>query len=229
MITPFNRLTSASKTTTQAESFLRRILRHTLPLASVALLAFVTGCQIEPSYPATAQKAAGQQKSESLTLREGDVVKVSIPGAPNLETVQTIRRDGKLSLALIGEVQAAGLKPNELQAELIRLYAPQLVTKEINVSVVTSNFSAFVSGAVLHPGKIISDHPLTVLEAIMEAGGPDYTKANLKAVVVIRQRENGQTENFTVNVKSTMDGENKEPFFLKPSDMVIVKERFALF
>lgn len=185
---------------------------------------------MEPSYSAAAaQKATPQQKSESLTLREGDVVKVSIPSAPNLESVQTIRRDGKIVLALVGEVQAAGLKPSDLQSELIRLYAPQLVSKEIIVSVVSSNFSTFVSGAVLRPGKVTSDHPITVLEAIMEAGGPDYAKANLKAVTIIRQDENGRTHNFTLNIKRVMDGQDKEPFFLKPSDIVIVPERFVVF
>lgn len=230
MITHFNHSTPSNQTTSVIRSLAWRTLRHSMKLGAVALLALVAGCQMEPSHSAAnAQQEPAKQKSEALILREGDVVKVSIPGAPNLETVQAIRRDGKLALALIGEVQAAGLKPSELQAELIRLYSPQLVTKEINVSIVSSNFSTFVSGAVLRPGKITSDHPITVLEAIMEAGGPDYTKANLKAVVVIRQDENGRTKNFTLNIKSVMDGENKEPFFLKPSDIVIVPERFTVF
>jgi len=47
-------------------------------------------------------------------------------------------------------------------------------------------------------GKIMSDRPITALEAIMEAGGFDYTKANLKAVTVIRT-ENGQTEHHKLN------------------------------
>lgn len=228
MTTQFNSsIPTSGPTTILTRTLSRRTLRYAMTLTAVALLAFNTGCQIEPS--AGGQKATGPQKTEALILREGDVVKISIPSAQNLDAVQTIRRDGKLSLALIGEVQAAGLTPSDLQAELIRLYAPQLVTKEIVVSVVTANFSTFVSGAVLRPGKVTTDHPLTVLEAIMEAGGPDFAKANLKSVTVIRKDENGRTENFTVNVKNMMDGRTKEPFFLKPADIVIVPERFAVF
>jgi len=63
----------------------------------------------------------------------------------------------------------------------------------------------------------------------MEAGGPDYAKANLKAVVVIRQEADGKTHNYTVNLKSVMEGKQVEPFFLKPSDIVYVPERFAWF
>jgi polysaccharide export outer membrane protein len=200
----------------------------------IAALVLSTGCQnqspsISASNAEAIQQSIGQQKSETLTLREGDVIKISIPGAPNLDTVQTIRRDGKIALALVGEVQAAGLKPAEVQADLLRLYAPQLVSKEVIVSVVSSSFPTFVSGAVLHPGKVVSDRPITALEAIMEAGGPDYAKANLKAVVVIRQEADGKTHNYTVDLKSVMEGKQVEPFFLKPSDIVYVPERFAWF
>jgi len=203
-----------------------RPVRLGLCVGALALLLFATGCQI-PS--GNTQAAVGPQKQEMLTLREGDVVKISIPGAPNLDTVQTIRRDGRIVLALIGEVQATGLTPADLQAQLAKLYAPQLVSKEVIVSVVSSSFPAFVSGAVLRPGKIVADHPLTALEAIMEAGGPDYTKANLKAVVIIRQEADGKTHNYTLNLKGVIEGKQNEPFFLKPSDIVYVPEGFNLF
>lgn len=204
-------------------------------LLGLTLASFLAGCQtsgvVSPAASSSTktEAVADQHNSTPLTLREGDVVKVSIPGASNLDATQPIRRDGRIALALVGEVQAAGLTPAELQAELIKLYGPQLVSKEVTVTVVSSSFVAFVSGAVLHPGKIMSDHPVTVLEAIMEAGGPDYAKANLKAVVVVRQSPDGKTQNFTLNVKSVLDGKNGEPFFLRPSDIVYVPERFAIF
>lgn len=207
----------------------KTLLRQFAAVAMLAALAFAGGCQLPPPHSTNTATETGTPKSAPLTLREGDVIKVAFPSAPNLDTTQTIRRDGKLDLPLVGEVQAAGLQPSALQAELLRLYGPQLVSKEVLVSVVSSHFVTFVSGAVLRPGKVTTERPITVLEAIMEAGGPDYAKANLRAVVVIRQDENGRTQNFTVNVKDIMDGRQKEPFFLKPSDMVIVKERFAVF
>jgi polysaccharide export outer membrane protein len=205
---------------------LSRPARFGLCAWALTVLLFATGCQIPEG---GTQAVVGPQKPDALTLREGDVVKISIPGAPNLDTVQTIRRDGRIALALVGEVQATGLKPVELQAELVKLYAPQLVSKEVIVSVVSSSFPAFITGAVLRPGKIIADHPLTALEAIMEAGGPDYTKANLKAVVIIRQEADGKTQNYTLNLKLVIEGKQNEPFYLKPSDIVYVPEGFNLF
>jgi protein involved in polysaccharide export with SLBB domain len=85
-----------------------------------------------------------------------------------------------------------------------------------------------VTGAVLRPGKVLSNHPITALEAIMEAGGFNYAKANLKSVAVIRH-EQGQVKNYTLNLKLVLEGKPSTPFYLKPSDIVYVPERFAWF
>jgi polysaccharide export outer membrane protein len=162
-------------------------------------------------------------------LREGDVVKITFPGSPNLDASQAIRRDGKLALALVGEVQAAGLTPMELQADLLKRYGPQLVSKELTVTVISSSIATFVTGSVLRPGKVVSDHPITVLEAIMEAGGFDYAKANLKAVSIIRQNADGRTQNFSVNLKLVLEGKQSDPFYLQPADIVYVPERFSMY
>ena len=205
---------------------------HSLALAKLLLGLLlsmtVIGCQTQSPPP---NNFTGQTANppEAIVLREGDVIKISFPGAPNLNTTpQTIRRDGKISGPLGGEVTAAGMTPAELEKELVKRYANELTSKEVTVTVESSSFPIFVTGAVIKPGKISPNRPMTVLEAIMEAGGPDYTKANLKAVKVIRQ-EGGQMKNYTLNLKAVMDGERIESFYLKPSDIVYVKERLVIF
>jgi polysaccharide export outer membrane protein len=74
----------------------------------------------------------------------------------------------------------------------------------------------------------MSDRPMTAFDAIMEAGGFDSTKANLKRVVVIRQ-EGGRNQKFTLNLKLVMDGKPSEPFYLKPGDTITVPEKFTWF
>jgi len=167
-------------------------------------------------------------KPEALVLHEGDTLRFTFPGAPTLNAVQQIRRDGRVALPLVGELQAAGLTTAELEKELIKAFGPQLQTKEVTVTLESSAYAVYVTGAVLRPGKIMSDRPLTALEAIMEAGGFDYTKANLKAVKVIR-KEDGRTRNFTLNLKNVLDGKESEQFTLKPSDIIYVQERFKWF
>jgi polysaccharide biosynthesis/export protein len=203
------------------------------------LLCVMSGCQT-PSHSTITDtnspdatkfaepKPTEPPKPEVIVLHEGDTVRISFPGAPTLNTVQQIRRDGRVTLPLIGEFKAAGLTPPDMEKELIERYGPQLQTKEVTVSVDSSAFPIYVTGSVLRPGKILSDRPLTALEAIMEAGGPDYTKANLKSIRIIRT-ENGQTEHFVINLKNVLKGSADDKFKLKPADIIYVPERFSWF
>jgi protein involved in polysaccharide export with SLBB domain len=192
-----------------------------------AVLAAFTGCQTQMPAPKDVAAQAAEQQ-DALTLREGDVLKISFPGAPNLDTTQPVRRDGKIVLSLVGEVKAAGLTPAELQKQLVDLYASQLTTKEVMVSLQTSTFPVFVTGAVLKPGKILSDRPITAMEAIMEAGGFDYAKANLKDVTVLRQ-EGASLKHYSLDLQSTLEGKQSQSFYLRPSDIVYIRERFSWF
>ena len=202
-----------------------------LPLALIAAGMF-TGCQTHPVSPAEALKGQPGQLATAtnalMDLREGDVIKISFPSSPTLDTTQTIRRDGKISLQLVGDVEAAGMTPSALQDKLIELYGPQISSKQVTVQVVTSSMTIYVTGMVAHPGKIQSDHPITALEAVMEAGGPDYTKANMKKVTVIR-REGNAMKNYKLNLQAALDGLPTSPFYLKPDDIVYVPERFSMF
>jgi len=212
-----------------SDKFVRLLFLSKLLLGLILLLA-VSGCQTaEPAFPDAVVKQAVADHSEAIVLREGDVVKITFPGAPELNSTQPIRRDGNIVLVQIGEVKAVGLTPADLQKELLkRGAAAGLLSKEVTVTVESSSFPVYVTGAVVRPGKITPDHPINILEAIMEAGGPDYNKANLKAVTVLRQ-EDGKVKSFIVDVKKIIDGKNTEPFYLKPYDTVYVKEKFAWF
>ena len=192
----------------------------------LVVLALAAGCQTQPSLPPAALQ--GTNATEIITLREGDVLKISFPANANLNTTQPIRRDGMISMPLVGEVKAVGKTPTELEKDLADLYSTQLLSKEVTVEVQSSSFPVYVSGSVLRPGKVMSDHPITALEAVMEAGGYDNTKANLKEVTIIRH-EGNSTRNYIVNLKRIVDGKPSESFYLKPGDIVIVPERFSWF
>jgi polysaccharide export outer membrane protein len=170
---------------------------------------------------------ATNSRPESLTFREGDIVRITFPGSANLNTIQQIRRDGKISLPLVGEFKAVGMTPSNLEKELVKLYEPQLVTKEVNVVMESSAYFVFVTGAVARPGRIVFDRPITALEAVIDAG-VDYSKANLKDVTVIR-RQGGREEQHHLNLKQELQGRGNETFYLQPSDIVFVRERFTWF
>ena len=155
-------------------------------------------------------------------LAAGDVVKLSFTGAPEMNQLQKIRSDGKISLPLVGEVQAAGKKLRALQEELTGLYKPQLKVPEVVVTLESSTISVNVTGEVLRPGKIALDRPLTLLEAIMEAGGvsPD---GSLRRVLVIRNVDGKQYTQY-FDLTPTLKGHTTNSVYLRPYDMIVVKE-----
>ncbi len=160
----------------------------------------------------------------SIKLAEGDALSVTFPGSPNLNTGQKIRRDGKIDLPTVGEIQAAGKTPKELEKEILKLYEKDLVLKEVSVTLQSSSYPVFVTGSVMHPGKVMADKPISALEAIMEAGGFDNAKANMRRVGVLRNEE-GQLKHFTLDLKCVLDGKCKQLFYLRPSDIVYVPEK----
>lgn len=202
------------------------------PVGLVLMLSLVTvifsGCETTSSHQ-PAQTALEDSHVEGIILRAGDAIKVSFPGSSNLDTAQPIRRDGKIVMPLVGEVEAAGLTPDALQQKLVKLYASQISSSEVLVTLESSSFPVFVTGSVIHPGKILSDHPITALEAVMEAGGFDYNTANMKAVKISRM-EKGQMKNYTLDLKAVLTGsKNAKPFYLKPNDIVFIPERLMIF
>ena len=200
----------------------------------VAVLFAATGCQTDKATYASAAATAGTNSVSAtnqvsdLTLREGDTLKISFPGAPNLDGNHVIRRDGFLGLDLVGDVKAAGKTIAGLRDDLLKAYKGQINSEQITVELLSSSYPVFVTGAVLRPNKVLSDHPMTALEAIMECGGFDYTKANLKAVDVLRQ-EGGSLIHHKLNLKKVMGGESSEQFYLRPNDIIYVPEKFQWF
>jgi polysaccharide export outer membrane protein len=129
---------------------------------------------------------------------------------------------------MVGDIVVAGKTTEALTTELLELYASKLVSKEVTVALVSSSYAVYITGAVLRPGKIMAERRITVFDAIMEAGGFDKAKADLKAVVVIRE-EKGKNHRYTFDLQKMFSGESSEPFYLKPFDTVFVPEKFNWF
>lgn len=204
--------------------------RYSLRLATAAMalmgaLAF-SGCQSSsPTIPENTT-AGRPSESASMVLSEGDVLKISFSGAPNLDTTQTIRRDGKITVDPAGEIQASGLTPHQVETELLDKLGSILVVKQVSVIVQASGFVVYVTGAVDHGGRIVADRRLTPLEAVIEAGY-DMEKSNLKRVTVIRETANGQTQKFRLNLDEPLHGRTTQPFVLQPLDIIYVPEKFT--
>src|SRR5881275_2133570 len=152
-------------------------------ISILTFLAFAgAGCQTD----ANSTTFSGQADvPQHVILASGDVVKLTFSAAPELNQAQKIRVDGKLSLPLVGEVDAAGKTIGQLQGELVQLYKSQLKTPEVTVSLEGSVTTVTVSGAVAKPARITFERPTTIFQAIMEAGGPS-PYGNLGHVRLVR-------------------------------------------
>ncbi len=94
----------------------------------------------------------------------------------------------------------------------------------MSVTIASSAASVYVSGAVLRPGRIPMERPLTALDAIMEAGGFDPNRAKPGAVTVLRL-ENGRQQHYDLDLKRALQGKEPTPFYLKPFDIIHVPEK----
>jgi protein involved in polysaccharide export with SLBB domain len=193
---------------------------------AVALCVASTGCSTY--LPPIPPESADTNAPASILLHEGDVLQIKFPSAPDMDSVQGIRADGKITILNVGEVKVSGLTPAAARDLVLSNAAPQLRVKDVSLSVQSSAFIVYVTGAVAKPGKLISDRPLTVPEAVIEAG-IEPEKSNLKKVKIIRTDASGHNMYQILDLNAFFNGEPWQPFTLKPYDVIFVPEKFTWF
>jgi polysaccharide export outer membrane protein len=156
----------------------------------------------------------------AVRLSPGDVIKLSFAEETDLDQVQRIRRDGKVSLPFIGEVTAAGKRVIDFQNQLISLYEPHLDNAEVLVTLENGVASVTVSGFANKPGTITFDRPTTVYQAIMQAGGvSDYGSAsNIHLTRII----NGVQRTERINLRPSIHGEPVNPKYVQDGDVIYI-------
>jgi polysaccharide export outer membrane protein len=133
-----------------------------------------------------------------------------------------VRSDGKISLPLLNDVQAAGLTPKQLRDWLVEASKEYFEDPAVSVGVKLMNSrKVFITGEVYKPGPYPLVGPTTVLELISLAGGlKDY--ADRKNILIVRN-ENGRQTSYLFNYKDVVSRKNlKQNIELKPHDTVIV-------
>jgi polysaccharide export outer membrane protein len=203
--------------------------RKTGKLMGIAIVAIflamsALGCQtVHPAKtPLEMSSGVGPAPEPKLTLGVGDVLDFKFFYNPELNDSQTVRTDGKITLQLIGELTAQGKSPMELQEEITKLYASQLRRPEAAVIVRTlANRRVYVGGFVRNPRLVEMRTRMTALEAIIEAGGFDFWRAELKNVVIIRHKDN-KRYGCALDFSAALQGKETQPFYLEPMDIVYV-------
>jgi polysaccharide export outer membrane protein len=160
----------------------------------------------------------------AVRLSPGDVIKASYADETIPDQTQKIRRDGKVSLPLIGEVTAAGKRVIDFQHELVSRYAGELDNSEVLVTLENGTATVIVSGFANKPGTYPFDRPKTVYQAVMEAGGPsDYGSAsNVRLTRII----NGVQLTESINLRPAIHGEATKPKYVQDGDVIYISRNW---
>ena len=196
---------------------------------AIRLLGFglLTACATAPTVPTDLDNPMPGGTSECV-IQPGDVVNVKFLYWPELNEKQVARPDGKMTLQIVDDVQAAGLRPAELRQELERLYAKTLRDpKIIVIAQMEENRRVYVGGEVniFRNTDGLVQIPLvarmTALDAIMQAGGFKKESAQLRNVVIIRVVE-GKQYARTIDMRTAFKRGESDPFYLQTDDIVFV-------
>src|SRR5262249_46872284 len=156
----------------------------------------------------------------AVRLSPGDKIKVTFAEESDLDQTEQIRRDGKISLPLIGEVTAAGKRVIDFQHELVNRYEGRLDNPEVLVTLETGTATVIVGGFANKPGKVEFDRPKTVYQAIMDAGGvSDYGSfSNIRLTRII----DGEQRTETINLRPTVHGKPTLPTYVQDGDVIYI-------
>lgn len=167
--------------------------------------------------------------SKEYILAAGDQIEVSVRRAPEVSRTVTIRPDGKITLPLAGELEAAGRSTMELGAEIKKVLAARLIDPEVSVIAVnTRQASVYVTGELNANAVAVPYRSATnALQAITVAGGIKRTAAN-RDIAIIRLNKEGYLEALVV--PTAADKSQATPqmalaaFPLEPDDVIFVPE-----
>jgi polysaccharide biosynthesis/export protein len=158
----------------------------------------------------------------NYSIAPEDVLTIDVWKEPEISRTVPVRRDGKISLPLLNDVQAAGLTPTQLSSEIVEKLRATVVHPQVTVIVMQmSGQRIYILGQVNRGGAYPLVPDMTAMQALSVAGG--FTPfANLKKIYVMRT-ENGEAKIFPINYKELASGrKSQQNIHLKAGDTIVV-------
>lgn len=154
-------------------------------------------------------------------LGVGDLIEVQTWKEPDLSRTMRVRSDGRISLPLIGDIEAVGKTPRALALQIEELYRKSLSEPSVTIILNQSNQHYYVIGQVQHPGEFALDSDLTVLQALARSGG-FLQWAKTSNIAVIR-REGGGEKHLSFDYDAMIKKETlTQHLLLAPGDTIVV-------
>jgi polysaccharide biosynthesis/export protein len=183
----------------------------------------VTSAASDSGASGTEVRSVGTSHDDSFVIGADDVLAVNVWKEPEISRAIPVRSDGKISLPLVGEVQATGQTPLKLEQDIASRLKNYIAEPEVTVIVQQINSQKFnILGQVNKPGSYVITNSATVLDAIAVAGGfRDFAKK--KSIYVLRQNADGTQTRIPFNYKEVVKGLNPaQNVKLQPRDTIVV-------
>ncbi len=200
-------------------------LVKTIPLALFLLLLY--GCAAPPKKAPIPESNA--QPSAEYHIGIDDVIAVSVWRNPELSVTGPVRPDGKITMPIIGDVQAGGKTPEQVAAAIRERLGQYLREPQVAVSVVELVSHTYltrirVTGAVAQPVSIPHRPGMTVLDAVLAAGG--VTEFAAPNRTTLYRKQEGKSRAFPVYLKEILyQGKLETNYELMPGDIISIPER----
>ncbi len=160
---------------------------------------------------------------DSFVIGNDDVLAINVWKETDISRSTQVRSDGKISLPLVGEIQAAGRTPLQLEQDITTKLRNYITKPEVTIMVEQINSEKFnILGQVAKPGSYSLTLAPTVVDAIAIAGGTrDFAKQ--KTIYILRQNVGGGESRIAFNYKDFIKGKNlQQNVKLRPHDTVVV-------
>jgi protein involved in polysaccharide export with SLBB domain len=163
---------------------------------------------------------APAEPTSDYRLRLADEVDVKFLYQPDLNVHVVVRPDGRISVPAVGELTAVGMTPGELEREIVERSSTHLRNPE--VAAVVSKIGeqrVYIGGEVLHPGFVTLRADMTLLQAVLEAGGFRRT-ARLDSILLLTPGPDGKFSAARVNMDQVVNNGVPERVRLRPDAVV---------
>src|SRR6185437_5397151 len=190
----------------------------------IGILAAALVLAVWAQAPKPAVKAETPAATSEYVLGAGDVVAIDVYHEPELTRTLPIRPDGRISLPLTGELEAKGKTALQLQAEITERLKKYIDSPSVTVMLQQAVSRRYnILGMVNKPGAYPLTHPMTILDAISEAGGlRDFAHGD--KIYLIRKRASDGVEiryNFNYG-RVSLGVAPQQNIQLLPDDMIVV-------
>ena len=203
---------------------MKRSLCITIILVLVFFLKGCAGKDLKPgSFPLSDEPTSFKNITSGFYIQPGDNFDITFHYNPELNESAVVRPDGRISLQLIDEVEAAGLTPLQLEQRINEKYSPYLKNPEVSLTIkFFGGQRVYVGGQVNSPGVINLKGRTSVVQAIFEAGG-FRTDAKMSDVLIVSRDADNSPVSRKVDIKKALKNElPQEETLLKPYDVVYV-------